>query len=114
MTKTVIAPKLVVKDYLDNTNAPDGGEYESLGLSIKWQRGPLKLPGETELLPPNGAFVETVIEAAIRRLQFYQLTRFKCEENAEAIEHLQKAMDAVQARIKRRAEAGILGTHKPG
>ena len=108
-----IAPKLVVKDYLDNTGAPDGGEYESLGLNIRWQRGPLKPPGETEMMPPNGAFPETVIEAALRRLKFYQTTRFLCKENEEAIDHLEKALACLNDRTARRQAAGKLGTHKP-
>ncbi len=109
----LIAPILIVKDYLDNTGAPDGGEYESLGLNIRWQRGPLKPPGETEMLPPNGAFVETVIEAAMRRLKFYQTTRFRCEENEEAIFHLEDALALLRERTNRRQAAGKLGTHKP-
>lgn len=108
-----IAPKLVVKDYLDSTGAPDGGDYESLGLNIRWQRGPLKPPGETEMMPPNGAFVETVIEAASRRLKFYQTTRFNCAENEDAIEHLEAALTILRERIARREAAGKLGTHKP-
>lgn len=109
----IMAPKLVVKDYLDNTGAPDGGEYESLGLNIRWQRGVLKPPGETELMPPNGAFVETVIEASLRRLRFYQTTRFACQENAEAIKHLEQALGCLAEREKRREAAGKLGTIKP-
>lgn len=109
----IVPPKLVVKDYLDSTGAPDGGEYESLGLNIRWQRGPLKPPGETEMMPPNGAFVETVIEAASRRLQFYQNTRFNCAENEDAIEHLEAALSVLRERIARREAAGKLGTHKP-
>jgi hypothetical protein len=108
-----IAPKLVIKDYLDSTGAPDGGDYESLGLNIRWQRGPLKPPGETEMMPPNGAFPETVIEAALRRLKFYQTTRFKCKENEEAIKHLDTALTILRERIARREAAGTLGTHKP-
>ena len=108
-----VAPKLVVKDYLDNTGAPDGGEYESLGLAIRWQRGPLKPPGETELMPPNGAFVETVIEAALRRLMFYQTTRFACQENEVAIEHLKETLTCLNERTARRAAEGTLNTYKP-
>ncbi len=112
MNKPVM-PKLVVRNYLDSTNAPAGGEYECIGLTIRWQKGPLKFDGEAEYLPPNGAFPETVIEAAKVRLEFYQTTRFKCEENAEAIEHLEKALCAIRSRIARRTAAGTIGTHKP-
>lgn len=108
----IMAPKLVIKDYLDNTGAPDGGEYESLGLNIRWQRGVLKPPGETEMLPPNGAFPETVIEAAMRRLKFYQTTRFRCAENEVAIQHLEAALTALKERTARREAEGKLGTYK--
>lgn len=110
----MVAPKLVVRDYLDHTNNPAGGEYESIGLSIRWQKGPLKYDGETEMVPPNGAFLETVITAAIKRLEFFQsLKNFKCEENEQALEHLYASLDVLNKRQQRRREQGTEGTHKP-
>jgi hypothetical protein len=109
--KISYVPQVYYKDYLDVGMKPDGGEVESVGIQITWQRGPLRTDGSDILLPANGAFVETVIEVAKHRLEFYQTTQFRCEENAEAIKKLEEAIEVLQSRIKRRAAAGTLGTH---
>lgn len=111
MTK-IVAPKPYFRDFLDINQCPDGGDATGVGLNITWQRGPLVQP-DGSVLPPNGAFVETVIQCAKHRLEFYQSTRFKCAENEEAIKHLESALESLAARFKRRDEAGTLGTHKP-
>ena len=104
-------PQVYYKDYLNMDRKPDGGEVESVGIQITWQRGPLRVDGSDVLLPPNGAFVETVIEVAKHRLEFYQTTQFRCEENAEAIKKLGEAIEVLQSRIKRREVEGTLGTY---
>ena len=60
----------------------------------------------------NGAFVEGVILAAVKRLSFYQASKFACPENADAINLLNKAIDILEARTSRRVAAGTEGTHK--
>lgn len=109
--KTFYIPKVYYKDYLDVHQKPDGGEAESVGIKITWQRGPLRTEGQDILMPANGAFVETVIECAKHRLEFYQTTQFRCEENAEAIKKLEEAIEVLHSRLMRRSEAGTLGTH---
>lgn len=129
-----VKPVVHYRDYLDPQGNPDGGEVESLGINIQWHRGPITLTGPLDSLkPPNGAFVSTVIDVAIHRLQFYQSTKkFMCEENARAIEnlnqarlalerddlegsvaHLVKAHEALTDRMLRRKNQGVLGTHVP-
>lgn len=95
----------------DDQGNPRGGWTEGVGLSIDWQDGPLVDPVTGDRRDPNGAFVETVIRAAIGRLEHYQSLRFACEENAEAIRHLDAALAALASRTARREAQGVEGTH---
>ena len=99
-----------VENHTDNAGNPAGGKVRGVGLSIDWQNGPLgRDQARTE---PNGAFVETVILAARRRIEYYQRSRFACDENAQAIEHLNAALDVLQQRTARREAAGVEGTNE--
>jgi hypothetical protein len=88
---------------------PAGGTVRGVGLSIDWQNGPLGRDAERK--DPNGAFVETVIYAALQRLEHYQSTQFKCRENALAITKLEEALHWCQSRTNRREIAKVEGTH---
>lgn len=103
------APVPFYKDYLDEHGNPAGGSVESVGIDIQWQNGPLKI-GE-RMLPPNGAFPETVLRIAKHRLEFYQTTKFACAENAATILKLDQAIEELTARFTRRDSEGVLGTH---
>ena len=92
----------------DTNGNPAGGATYGHGFAISWQNGPLNEPGGGR----NGAFVEEVIEAALDRLIWYQTTRFQCQENAEAAEHLNAALSALHRRTSRRVAAGTEGTHR--
>jgi hypothetical protein len=89
---------------------PTGGTVRGVGLSIDWQDGPLGRGAERK--EPNGAFVETVIDAARQRIEFYQQGKFKCRENALAITKLEEALHWLHARTEKREVAGVEGTHK--
>ena len=52
----------------DANNLPAGGSVRGTGLSIDWQNGPLGTGADRR--EPNGAFVETVIEAARQRIEW--------------------------------------------
>lgn len=114
----------------DAQGRPTGGSTQGAGIKIEWQDGPLGR--EPERHQPNGAFVEGVIAAVIGRLEFYQNaggklapdpnnpTRpivvpntgvFACKENAEALEHLQRALAALDQRTASREARGVEGTH---
>ena len=93
----------------DSDGNPTGGEVSGTGLIISWQNGPLGRG--TDRKDPNGAFVETVIAAAKQRLEFYQDSKFNCEENAIAITHLEKALDVLNSRTKDREKREVEGTH---
>ena len=132
--------KLFVRNISDENNNPAGGMVRGVGIEINWQDGPLKDPKATPADGPqpespslkrslcdvrdgyqhvepeaprhNGAFVEGVIMAAKKRLEFYQASKFACTENADAINLLGKAIDILEARTSRRVAAGTEGTHK--
>jgi hypothetical protein len=89
----------------DASGNPQGGISAGIGFTIAWQRGPL-----TE--GRNGAFILEVLEALRLHLQYYQNGKFCCTENVIAIGHLQAAINALNARTKRRAAEGKLGTHE--
>lgn len=103
----------------DGNGNPTGGRSSGLGIEIKWQDGPLAIPGEAGQLRErgqNGAFVEGVIQAAIDRLEFFQKAsggRFKCRENEEAIRCLTSSMTWLDLRTKVRTKRGVEGSHQP-
>lgn len=96
-------------DHVTADGAPAGGTTTATGLAIEWQNGPLAVDGVR--LEPNGCFVETVIAAALDRLEYYQASKFNCAENADAIGYLNAALDALNARTSRREAQGVEGTH---
>lgn len=99
--------------WYDHEGRPAGGISEGIGFTIAWQNGPLgRADGPGGRRQPNGAFVETIIAAAKDRLEYYQSSRFNCEENAEAIRHLALALAILNDRTARREAAGTEGTHE--
>lgn len=93
----------------DAAGNPTGGTTSGVGISIRWQDGPLGRGADKR--EPNGAFTEGVIQAAIGRLEFYQASPFKCRENAIAITKLEEALHWLQARTAKREEREVEGTH---
>ena len=102
--------KPICENYFDANGMPEGGVAFGPGFAISWQRGPLGTGVDRK--DPNGAFVESVIDAALQRIEWYQESGFACDENAEAIEHLQLALEALDRRTQRRTDAGVEGTHR--
>ena len=94
----------------DENGNPAGGLVTGTGLAISWQDGPLGR-GE-ERIEPNGAFVETVIDAALQRIEYYNSTQFKCRENSLAITKLQEALHWLNSRTNRRESENVEGTHE--
>jgi hypothetical protein len=93
----------------DREGRPEGGTTFGPGFTIGWQHGPLGRGDERQ--EPNGAFVETIIEAAKDRLEYYQSSQFACQENQQAIYHLTDALAILNTRTSRREAAGVEGTH---
>jgi len=93
----------------DENGNPTGGGVEGTGITIDWQDGPLGRGAER--INPNGAFVETVIDAARQRIQFYQDSKFSCRENAIAITKLEEALLWLNKRTTDREKRAVEGTH---
>ena len=102
--------KYFSEQWSDANENPAGGISCGKGICISWQNGPLGRGAERR--EPNGAFVETVIAIAKDRLDFYQKSKFNCQENAKAIEHLNSALEILNSRTKDREKRQVEGTHK--
>lgn len=97
-------------NFTDPDGNPTGGSVSGTGLLIEWQNGPLGRGADRK--DPNGAFVETVIDAARQRIQFYQDSKFKCRENAIAITKLEEALLWLNKRTSDREKRQVEGLHK--
>lgn len=95
--------------FLDADGNPAGGQSWGQGYAIAWQNGPLGRGAERK--PPNGAFVEDILSAAIERMEFYQRSKFACEDNAEALRNMYAARAALQRRTRERINREVEGTH---
>lgn len=78
-----------------------------------WQNGPLVSTDTGKRLAPNGAFVETVLDAVLERLRFYNEGQFRCRENSLAITHIEEAQNWLDRRTRLRQARGVEGTHTP-
>ena len=96
--------------WLDKAGNPTGGVSSGRGFTISWQNGPLGR-GE-DRREPNGAFVEDVLAAVIGRIEFYQQSKFHCQENADALDHLRRAAGHLCSRTAEREKRGVEGTHQ--
>lgn len=99
----------VSHQFLDRDGNPEGGQAFGPGFSISWQCGPLGTG--VDRVEPNGAFVETLIEAVIDRIEFYQRSKFACMHNQAALAHLYEALETLNDRTKTREVRGVEGTH---
>lgn len=95
---------------LDGDENPAGGWVHGVGFDIVWQEGPLGRGDERR--EPNGAFVETVLAAALQRIEFYNEGKFRCRENSLAITHIQEAMHWLHHRTADREVREVEGTHE--
>lgn len=95
--------------WTDDDLNPAGGSTFGNGFAISWQNGALGR-GENRR-EPNGAFVEDVIQAVIGRIEFYQDSKFACQENAAALEYLKSAANVLDERTKNREARQVEGTH---
>lgn len=96
--------------FTDANGNPAGGTTYGPGFAIGWQNGPLGRGESRE--EPNGCFVETVIMAAVDRLEFYQSSKFNCDENARALFHLKAALQECEDRTVKRKARQVEGTHE--
>lgn len=95
--------------FTDSEGNPSGGTTYGVGFTIGWQNGPLGRGEDRQ--PPNGAFVEDIIAAAINRIEFYQASKFACQRNQETLAHLRAALASQNGRTAAREARGVEGTH---
>jgi hypothetical protein len=88
---------------MDGTDA----EIETPYIKITFQHGPVPEVGI------NGCRVEDVIEVLVQKLLDFQGRDLACEENAQALYHLEMAREAMLLRQKRRLEQGVINTREP-
>lgn len=98
------------ENWTDRKGRPAGGVAFGPGFAISWQNGPLGKGNDRK--EPNGAFVESVIAAALQRIEHYQESGFACDENRDAIHNLTEALHCLNERTYRRENAGTEGTHE--
>ena len=100
-----------------NPSAHHRGVSEKAGPAvILFQNGPLKKQDEDgKLVPvyPNGVTQEALLAIVQDRLEGFQAGAFACEENAQALEHVKAALEALQSRTLNRLAAGVEGTNQP-
>ncbi len=84
---------------LDMTEA-----YEDIFARVNFQKGPIKENGI------NGCHQEDLLAIVIDRLQCFQAGEFACDDNQEAMEHIEKAMACLNRRTKDRINRGVEGT----
>ena len=87
----------------------DGSPHivDGLGICIRFQSGPI-----SEANPVNGAQIEDVIQILIHRLEGFQAGAFACEENAEALKHLDEALAVLDRRTAQRKQQGVEGKNE--
>jgi hypothetical protein len=73
---------------------------------VDFQEGPIKENGV------NGIANEDALIMVLSRLEGFQGTKFKCDENAEAISHIEAALLALRRRTNKRIERKVEGTLK--
>lgn len=73
-------------------------------VKVDFQEGPIKENGV------NGIANEDALVMVLTRLEGFQNTPFKCEENAEAILHIEAALKAMRARTNKRVARNVEGT----
>ena len=79
--------------------------FENVLADIHFQEGPIKEAGI------NGICNEDLIAMVIDRLEHFQDSEFKCDENTDAIKCLYNALKILRQRTDKRIEKGIEGTH---
>ena len=98
------------ENWLDENGNPAGGVASGRGFAISWQNGPLGRGNDRR--EPNGAFVEDVLAAVIHRIDFYEASKFACDENELALYHLRLAAAALDDRTRDREKRDVEGTHQ--
>ena len=100
----LIVEEVITSNWTDSDGNHDGGVSTGIGFTISWQRGSLNEAGR------NGAFLIEVLESCLSQIEYFQSAKFQCQENADAIYHLEESISYLQSRLNRRKNSGTLGT----
>ena len=73
---------------------------------INFQKGPIKEQGV------NGITQEALLAICADRLESFQAGSFACEDNAEALLHIQKALNCLKKRTTDRIARNVEGENK--
>lgn len=73
---------------------------------INFQKGAIKEEGY------NGISNESLLAVVADRLECFQTSEYRCDENQEALGHIKAAMAILHERTKKRMARGVEGTHK--
>lgn len=101
------SPELISVFRAINDTPPEDFIGGSGYTSIVFQHGQSPEQGR------NGVTIEALTTVLIDRLKSFQDTGFACGENAEAIYHLEKALEALDTRRLRRIADGTAGSQVP-
>tara|TARA_R110002073_G_scaffold49025_6_gene131429 strand:+ start:661 stop:999 length:339 start_codon:yes stop_codon:yes gene_type:complete len=94
-----------ISAHADGTNV-EGHEYQILagtgGIDLNFQNGPVKENGV------NGITNEALLAVLIHRTKFLD-SKFGCDENKRAIQHMEEALVNLECRTARRIVRGVEG-----
>lgn len=117
-----VNPYISALNKFDDNDNPSGGSVGLIigtpdgenrhALMVNWQDGPRGQEGTDELLPPNGAFVEDVLWAALQRLEFFNESKYRDRANSLAITHIEQALQALKDRQLERSYRNVEGKHE--
>jgi hypothetical protein len=88
-----------------NNPSADSTCRDETCLKILFQNGPI---GEAGV---NGITQEVLLAIVVDRLQAFQAGPYACEENGNALEHIEAAQRWLLERTKNRMARGVEGTH---
>ena len=93
------------------TDVEETNEAVALGdcavfASVSFQKGPVKEAGK------NGCFMEDLLHICQHRLECFQAGPFACQENAEALDYITKALEALNRRTRSRQQRGVEGANQ--
>ena len=73
---------------------------------VKFQKGPIKENGI------NGCSNEDLVAMIQKRIEGFQDSKYRCDENQEGLYHLDMFLKAMRKRTNKREERGVEGTHE--
>lgn len=89
------------------TNVKTPSSIPKMNVTIQFQNGPRKDPNSI-----HGILDVDLLEIVRDRLKSFQAGPFACDYNAEALEHVEAALKAMNRRVEDRIARNVLGTNQ--